>query len=138
MSQKIDQSTPSSDIYINKDMLEYMQSIDKLSTKIRSRNAKDFQPTDFPEFNKRAREGNYYIKDIYGLIIRKKEYNNPKSPFGWVRDSDDNIVNIHIPPECPEDNIYNETIIKISNRFATAWNNPKDILHRIYKVGERK
>ena len=118
--------------YINKPMLEYMKKLTKRNIKIHEKNTIDFKPSIMPEFNKRAKNGNYYGYDKYGLIIRRDANNNIKSPFGWIRTPDDEIVSIHLKTECPEDIRKKETFFYIQSKFAGQWNNTTNIFRRIY------
>lgn len=113
-------------------MLEYMRKLTKRNIKIHEKNTNDFKADVMPEFNKRAKNGNYYGFDKYGLIIRRDANNNPKSPFGWVRNEDDEMVSIHLKPDLPEETKKKETYFYIQSKFAGQWNNNTNVLKRIY------
>lgn len=127
---------------ILKDMLDYMLGVHKKSTKINEINEDDFTTADneiLKEFNNRVRDGNLYILDAYGIVVRKNDYGTTKSPFAWSRDANNNIVNMFVPPECPDPDKHSEAIIRISSKFTSRWNDPKNVLHKVYlKLGDIK
>lgn len=118
--------------FINQPMKEYMKVLTERVGKIKKKNASDFTPEVMKYFNKRAKNGNYYAYDKYGIIVRKDVGANVKSPFGWKRNEDNEIVSIHLRTDCPEDIIKKETLIYIQSRFASQWNNKSNILRKIY------
>lgn len=117
--------------FINKQMRDYMEKAIEKSKIIHKKNASDFKSDIMLFFNRRAKNGNYYGYDKYGIIIRKDVGNNDKSPFGWKRIGDD-IVSIHLRQDTPEENRKRETLSYIQSRFASQWNNKNNILRKIY------
>ena len=113
-------------------MREYMKNLMQRIAQSKERNMNDFRPDIMVAFNKRAKNENYYGYDKYGIIVRKDASNNTKSPFGWIRNSDDEIVSIHLKMDCPEDTRKMETMTYIQTKFASQWNNRNNVLRRIY------
>ena len=118
--------------FINKPMLEYMHKITERAGTLRQKNSDDFTPNIMLYFNKRAKNGNYYGYDKYGIIIRKDAGASPKSPFGWIRNEQDELVSVHLKKDCPEEIKKKETIIYIQSKFQSQWNNKNNILRKIY------
>lgn len=91
-------------------------------------------------FNKRVRNANYYNYDKYNIIIRKNNYEDSSSPFGWVyiktEDSTKVPISIHIKKSILKYNdskrIYDDTLQFLKSRFNTLFIPPKGILYRLY------
>ena len=118
--------------FINRPMKEYMERIIERAGKLHNRNVSDFSPDIMIFFNKRAKNGNYFGYDKYGIIIRKDAGTSIKSPFGWKRNEDDEIVSVHLRYDCPEEIRRKETLMYIQSKFASQWNNKNNILRKIY------
>lgn len=83
-------------VIINEKMKEFMNSI--MDSNDKSNSIRDDIFNDSLKkfsINTSVRNANYYALDEYGLVIRKGEQNNAKSPFGWVLVSGKS-VNIHV------------------------------------------
>lgn len=113
-------------------MKKYMESLINRASSIKMKNNEDFSPNIMPIFNRRVSGNNYYGYDKYGLIIRKNCFGDTKSPFGWKRNDDNEMISIHLKLDCPEDIRKKETLIYIQSRFSTHWNNKNNILRKIY------
>jgi len=69
--------------------------------------------------NKKLRSKNYYALDKYGIVIRLKELNK-KTLFGYVKNEDNELINININKLAlefkNEDLLYN-TILYFKNKY---------------------
>ena len=88
--------------------------------------------------NKQLKAGNYYAFDKYQLIIRRKEYNNLKSPYGWVYNELKEPICIHIDKtliQTNADNIARLTLQRIRNMFPSEFKHAgKSIYERVNNV----
>ena len=69
---------------INHVMEKYIDHILNISNNLNEHKTRVFTKEALPEFNSRVHGENYYMKDIFGIVIRKSECNKENSPFGWV------------------------------------------------------
>lgn len=106
-------------IVINERMKEFMQNImdgNEISNDIRDvifgMHLKQFS------INSAVRNNNFYALDKYGLVIRKEEQNNSKSPFGW-QFVDGDPVNIHVSviAATKQENIRRATLQYLKQRW---------------------
>lgn len=83
--------------------------------------------------NKNLKENNYYAFDKYGIIIRRKEFNNTKSVYGWMYTEDKEIVSVHadeIMMKLNSADIRSRTLTKLKSKFP-AYFNEKSIYVRV-------
>lgn len=124
-------------LVINKAMEEYMASL--MSGKVKSDEKLDnqFNPEPLQFVNKSVKNGNVYVVDKYHLIIRKNEYNNKKSAYGWVYDESNEPINIHIDmillrTQSPD--ITSITLQQLKREYPTLFKSPRGMLYRIYST----
>lgn len=113
-------------IRINKEMKIYLDSIYESNETIKKENDDIFSKDTLPEFNNRVKSENYYGIDEYGLIIRKKDFNDLKSPFGWIKADKGKIINIHFTIN------KEKTLVYLRSKFASIFRQEKSILNRYY------
>jgi len=81
---------------INEKMKNYLHSVYEENEIVKQENAQTFNKDILITYNNRIKSGNYYGLDDNGIMIRKNEFNNKKSPFGWCKDEKTNrIYSIH-------------------------------------------
>jgi hypothetical protein len=123
---------------INEDMKKYLNSIHKTNESVKKENEIIFNKDVLFEYNSRVKSENYYGVDDYGLIIRKNDFNNSKSPFGWIKEKDpvEKIVNIHCKKNIAIDNsrIRDQTIAYLKCKFSSLFKQEKGILNRYYSA----
>ena len=88
--------------------------------------------------NKQLKAGNYYAFDKYQLIIRRKEYNNLKSAYGWIYNELKEPICIHIDNtliQTNADNIAKLTLQRIRTLFPSEFKHAgKSIYDRVNNV----
>lgn len=125
------------ELIINKDMLHYMQ---KLSAhKNTSDNYTDdiFKNNVLENINKSVHNGNYYMLDKYGLIIRKNFQNSRKSAFGWKYNKNNEPINIHVSDillQTSSNKIQEITLQQLKRQFPLLFNPPRGIIYKIYNA----
>lgn len=76
--------------------------------------------------NKNCKEGNYYAFDKYGIIIRRKEYNNVKNVYGWIYNDAKEPISIHIDKylmqTATDDKIFSLTMSKLKHKYPSILN----------------
>lgn len=83
--------------------------------------------------NKNCKEGNYYAFDKYGIIIRRKEYNNPKNIYGWTYNEQREPVSIHADQyliKFDPSKVFQQTIQKLRSKYAKFFTD-KSIYQRV-------
>lgn len=104
-------------ISINHDFKDVMNSImmnNEVSNNVRG--------TIFDEslklysINSSVRNKNYYTLDKYGLVIRRDNQNDVKSPFGWCL-IDNEPVNIHVGDTILINNVRKTVMQKMKQRW---------------------
>jgi hypothetical protein len=91
--------------------------------------------------NKYIRAGNYYMLDMFELVIRKNCFKKYKSPFGWDwinLDGEDIPYNIHIDKlliEVDSPDIKLITLKKIAKMFPQELKE-RGILYRAYSESD--
>ena len=123
-----------SELVINQEMKDYMQKL--AENKIKSDQFKDelFNPNELKIVNSSVHNGNHYMLDKYGLVIRKKFQNSKKTAFGW-RYYNDEPINIHISDLLLQTNssdIQVITLQQIKHQFPNVFNPPRGIIYKIY------
>lgn len=126
-----------SDVKINKAMEKYMSDLmsekDKSDTRVDNR----FSSERLAFVNKSVKNGNYYVIDKYNLIIRKNDFNNKKSAYGWVYDENDDPINLHIDSillKTQSPDIKLITIQQLKRAYPTLFKAPRGVLYKIYST----
>ena len=120
---------------INEKMQKYLSNIHATNEVVKKENEAIFNKETLPDFNLRVKNENYYALDIYGLLVRKNDFNVAKSPFGWIKSGDDEkIVNIHVLDNIvgDEEDVREQTLRYMHLRFATLFKQPRSVLSRFY------
>jgi hypothetical protein len=94
---------------------------------------------EMSDINKILRKENYYALDKYGLIIRKKEQNKPKSPFGWIFKDGVEFINIHVnilqtKIDVDKKIILMKTLATIKNKFPEIFLKQKIFVKTYSKI----
>lgn len=122
---------------INHDMLKYMQKISESKIITDERKNELFEPTKLEFINKSVRNGNYYMVDKYGLVIRKDFQDSKKTAFGWRYDSNNEPINIHIGDillQTKSDQIRDITLQQLKNQYPSLFRPPRGTIYRIYST----
>lgn len=124
-------------VKINASMEKYMS--DLMNKKGKSDEAVDtqFNNERLQFANKSVKNGNFYIIDKYHLIIRKNEFNNKKSAYGWVYDENKEPINIHIDSillKTQSDDITMITLQQLKREYPTLFKSPRGMLFKIYST----
>ena len=70
--------------------------------------------------NKNVKEANFYAFDKFGLIIRRKAYNDSKSIFGWIYNDAREPISIHIDQylmRFDPGKVFQQTIQKLRSKY---------------------
>lgn len=93
---------------------------------------------DLEQFNKKVANENYWGIDKYNIVIRFKDFNKPKSIYGWTLDKNNDIVSIHVDQDLANYDtvdIHGIAMTKIIKLNPKALN-PKSTIYKIYtKLG---
>jgi hypothetical protein len=84
--------------------------------------------------NKNCKEGNYYAFDKYGLIIRRKAFNDNKNMYGWIYNDNREPISIHIDNQLILVNspkIFPQTIQKLKSKYGQKCFGPRSIYERV-------
>ena len=122
-------------IKVNPVMEAYMAEIMSGKAKSDEHIDNQFNSERLQFINKSVKNGNVYIIDKHGLIIRKNEFNNKKSAYGWVYDESGDPINIHIDTillKTQSPDITALTIQRLQREYPTLFKSPRGILYRIY------
>lgn len=123
------------DLIINKEMLSYMQKIFKskvITDKIKN---ELFDPNELKIVNDSVHNGNFYMLDKYGLVIRKNFQNSKKNAFGWKYNDDNEPVNIHIGELLLQTNsnqIREITLQQLKHQYPNLFKPPRGVIYKIY------
>ncbi|MFA5720212.1 MAG: hypothetical protein WC939_04040 [Acholeplasmataceae bacterium] len=123
------------ELRINEEMKAYLATVYEDNEEVKKENDIVFNKETLPTFNNRIRSGNFYAVDKFGLMIRKNDFNNQKSPFGWVK-NDDEILNIHVKIHegiTDLSKVKELTLRSLKTKFPTLFKVEKGILNRFYK-----
>lgn len=120
---------------INPIMLNYMNQL------IRKNKKKDmeadilFEDDERLKFiNNKIKSNNKCILDKYNLVIKRNEFGKDTTAFGWVYDSTNEPVNIHISKVLLNTNSEDITIItlqQLKNKFPTLFTT-RGLLYKVY------
>ncbi len=83
--------------------------------------------------NKNCKEGNYYAFDKYGIIIRRKAFNDHKNIYGWIYNDDREPISIHIDNQLIQVNspkIFTQTMQKLKSKYSKHFG-PRSIYERV-------
>lgn len=124
-------------IKINTSMERYMH--DLMNKKGKSDKVVDtqFNNERLQFANKSVKNGNFYVIDKYNLIIRKNEFNNKKSAYGWIYDENKEPINIHIDSillKTQSDDITTITLQQLKREYPTLFKSPRGMLFKIYST----
>lgn len=122
-------------IKINKPMEDYMRNIMNGKQISDNKIDKHFDNNTLQFINKYVKNENYYIFDKYNLVIRKKEFNNKKSPYGWIYNDEHEPINIHIDTmlmKMNSNDIQTITLQHINHEFPAVLKAPRGVLYKIY------
>lgn len=120
---------------INKPMEKYMEIIMNNEDKQMSVVHEIFSSENLSFVNKSVKNGNYYMLDKYNIVIRKNEFGNHKSVFGWIYDANHEPINMHIDPiliTTASNDITTITLQHLMNRFPSAFKTARGALNKIY------
>lgn len=129
--------TQRSDIPILKPMIKFMKNALRIA-KVSDELAIDiFNDKRLDRFNKN--KSNIFGFDKYGLIIRKEEFNNPKSIYGWVKNEANEAISIHIQPELlrmskTKEEIFDLTMLRIYAMFPKDTKQTNSQFVKIFKL----
>lgn len=123
------------DFVINKDMLAYMEKISE-SKKITDDIKNElFDPNELKIVNDSVHNGNFYMLDKYGLVIRKNFQNSKKTAFGWKYNEDNQPINIHIGDlllRTNSESIREITLQQLKHQYPNLFKPPRGIIYKIY------
>lgn len=135
-------------VKINKQMDKYMDSIMNMKHETDNTISQFFDSKRLYIINKNVRNGNFYTIDRFGLVIRKDEYGNTRSPYGWRYYTPRNIssedyegidnkepINIHINDILLQTNspdIQKVTIQYLQRENPSLFKGPRGILYKVY------
>ena len=122
---------------INESMKKYM--LDLMNETGKSDKVVDtqFNNEKLQFINKSVKNGNFYIIDKYNLIIRKNEFNNKKSAYGWVYDENKDPINIHIDSillKTQSNDITTITLQQLKREYPSLFKSPRGMLCKIYST----
>jgi hypothetical protein len=86
--------------------------------------------------NKNVKEANYYAFDKFGLIIRRKAYNDNKSIFGWIYNDYREPISIHIDQylmKTDPDRVFTQTIQKLRYKYPKEFSETSGKYNRVSK-----
>lgn len=123
------------EVVINKDILAYMQKV--LESKVKTDKIKNdlFDPNELKFINDSVHNGNYYMLDKYGFVIRKNFQNYKKSAFGWRYNDNNEPINIHIKDillQTNSEQIKEITLQHLKHQFPNLFKPPRGTLYKIY------
>jgi hypothetical protein len=101
-------------------------------------NKVDWNDTSLARINKSVRCGNFYMLDLFEILIKKKEFGKNKSAFGWrweTIDGEDYPVSIHIDPlliKTGSPDLKVQTLTKIRNMFPAVFEEEKGLFWKGY------
>lgn len=135
-------------VKINRLMDKYMDSIMNMKYETDNSISQFFDSKRLSIINKNVRNGNYYTIDRFGLVIRKEEFDNVRSPYGWRYYTPRNIssedydgidnkepINIHINDILLQTNspdIQKVTIQYLQREHPALFKGPRGILYKVY------
>ena len=123
------------DLIINSEMLAYMKKISESKTITDKIKNELFDPNDLKIVNNSVHNGNYYMIDKYGLVIRKNFQNSKKTAFGWKYNDNNEPINIHIGELLLKTNsnqIREITLQQLKHRYPNLFKPPRGIIYKIY------
>ena len=126
-----------SEIIINQDMLEYMLKLSKCKIVTDEHKDELFNPERLEFMNKSVRNGNYYMIDKYGLLIRKNFQDSKKTAFGWKYNDQNEPINIHINDILLQTNsnqIREITLQQLKNQYPNLFKPPRGTIYKVYSV----
>lgn len=123
------------DLVINKEMLVYMKKISE--SKIITDKIKNelFDPNELKIVNDSIHNGNFYMLDKYGLVIRKNFQNSKKTAFGWKYNENNEPINIHIGEillQTNSDQIREITLQQLKHQYPNLFKPPRGTIYKIY------
>ena len=122
-------------LIINKEMLAYMKKISE--SKIITDKIKNelFDPDELKIVNDSIHNGNFYMLDKYGLVIRKNFQNSKKTAFGWKYNENNEPINIHIGEillQTNSDQIREITLQQLKHQYPNLFKPPRGMIYKIY------
>lgn len=123
------------EIFINEVMRNYMTNLFESKNKTEKKKDILFNPKRLSMVNSSVRNGNYYMLDRYGLVIRKNQQNSKKTAFGWRYDSNNEPINIHIGDimlQTNSDQIRKITLQQMKYQWPNLFTPPRGLIYKVY------
>lgn len=123
------------EIFINEVMRNYMTNLFESKNKTEKKKDILFNPKRLSMVNSSVRNGNYYMLDRYGLVIRKNQQNSKKTAFGWRYDSNNEPINIHIGDimlQTNSDQIRKITLQQMKYQWPNLFAPPRGLIYKVY------
>jgi len=124
---------------INEEMDKYLSTISQKTEELKEINDNVFNVKTLPDINSKVRGDNFYAVDVHGILIRKNDFNNKRSPCGWTKEGEDEkFVNLHVQHSSNELDTKKYTIKYLKTKFATQFKAPRGVLNRFYDAIEKE